>query len=124
MNYNVMVVDDDAAGRDLLVLHLTKNLLRAVGAAGGEQCLEHFRNGFSGVVLMDVRMPGLDGWKTIKEIIKQGYTEKAIIILLTGVKGARNDNLEDYEKYVAEYIPKPVDLEQVVKAVKNYLRYF
>jgi DNA-binding NtrC family response regulator len=124
MNNNVMIVDDDAATRDLLVQHLAKNRLKAVAAAGGEQCLEHFKNGFSGVVLMDVRMPGMDGWKTIKEIVRQGYAEKAIIILLTADKGARNDNSEDFKKYVVEYIAKPVDLKQLVTAIKNYLRYF
>jgi len=123
MNNNVMVVDDDAATRELLVQHLAKNGFKAVGAAGGEHCLEYFKNGFCGVVLMDVRMPGMDGWKTIKQIINQGYSEKAIIILLTADKGSRNDNMEDFKKYVAEYIPKPVDLKQLVTTIRNYLRY-
>jgi len=94
-----------------------------VAASGGKQCLEYFKNGFNGVVLMDVRMPDMDGWDTIQEIIKQGYGNNAVIILLTADKGARSEKLTEFRQYVAEYIPKPVDLKQLVTAVKNYLRY-
>jgi DNA-binding NtrC family response regulator len=123
MNNNVMIVDDEANTRDLIVKNLSRYGLNVVAAGCGEQCLEHFKNGFGGVVLMDVRMPGMDGWKTIKQIVKLGYVDKAVIILLTADKGTRSDNYEDFKKYVAEYMPKPVDLKQLFITVKNYLRY-
>ena len=139
MNNNVMVVDDDAAARDLLVLHLTKNRFKAVAAAGGEECLEHFKNGFNGVVLLDVRMPGMDGWKTIKENPEwNSSNSKADLIIkeLEELKIKTNKFktsilsqdiqllIDDFKKYVVEYIAKPVDLKQLVTTIRNYLRYF
>jgi DNA-binding NtrC family response regulator len=124
MAKGVMVVDDEDEMRDALCHHFTRNGLEAVAASGGRQCLEHFKNGFSGVVLMDVHMPDMDGWAAIAEIIKRGYGQNAVILLLTGDRGTRTDNLQEFRKYVAEYIPKPVDLKQLVTSVKNYLKYF
>lgn len=82
MNINVMIVDDEVAAREMLVRYLTMNGMKAVAAAGGKQCLEHFKNGFNGVVLMDVLMPGMDGWQTIKEIIKRMPTKRSSSCLL------------------------------------------
>ena len=124
MNKSVMVVDDEHDTRDAIAHHLTRNGLEAVAAAGGVECLEYFKNGFHGVVLMDVHMPGMNGWETIQEIIKQGYGEKSVIVLLTADRSARIGKSKEFRQYVVEYIPKPVELKQLVEAVKNYLRYF
>ena len=124
MAKGVMVVDDEDEIRNAITRHFAKNGLEAVAASGGKQCLEYFEKGFNGVVLMDVHMPEMDGWETIGEIIKRGYGDNAVIILLTADSGSRSEKMKEFRQYVAEYIPKPVDLKQLVTAVKNFLRYF
>ena len=124
MPKGVMVVEDEDEVRDEITRYFIKLGLDAVAAPGGKQCLELFKKGFKGVVLMDVHMPDMNGWDTIREIIGQGYRESAVIVLLTADESARSDKMTELRQYVAEYIPKPVDLKQLVTAVKYYLRYF
>jgi len=46
-----------------------------------------------------------------------------VVVLLTADKNARSDKMTEFRQYVAEYIPKPIDLNQLLTAVKYYLKY-
>jgi len=124
MSKSVMIVDDEPEIRTVISRYLTSNGLEAVAASGCEQCLEHLENGFKGVVLMDLIMPEMDGWDTIREIIKRGFGENAVIILLTASTDAPTPKSEELRQYVTDYIPKPADLKQFGRSGKKLSQIF
>ncbi|MCC7565124.1 MAG: response regulator [Methanomicrobiaceae archaeon] len=119
----VMVVDDDR-----YILLVAKELfepegIEVVTAGSGRECLKELEKGFQGVILVDIMMPDMDGWDTVREIVDRGYSAGNIILMLTAidVPGPKGDDLKEY---VIDYITKPFDPEEFVAVVKDYLRYF
>lgn len=119
MKKEVMVVDDDP-----YILFTMKELLepegfRVVAVSGGKECLEEMKRGFKGVVLMDIMMPGMDGWQTVKEIVDRGYLDGNIISMFTA-RDIADEKVESLGKYVTDYITKPFDPEELVVTVREY----
>ena len=118
----VMVVDDDALIR-LTVREVLKDAgIGVVEADGAGQCLEHLKQGFRGVVLMDVMMPDRDGWDTIREIIKGGLYKGIIIVMLTA-KDIPDSKMEGLQEYVTDYKTKPFTQDELVSDIKDYFVY-
>ncbi|MBN1823742.1 MAG: response regulator [Endomicrobiales bacterium] len=124
MSKQIMIVDDEPVVREMISRYFARQGLDALAADGCDQCIEYFKNGFKGVVLMDLIMPGKDGWDTINEIIKQGYSDSAVIVLLTASTKYPPSKAMSIKQHVTDYIPKPVRLEVLDECVKNYLKYF
>ena len=123
MAAQVMIVDDEQGIRDVVTRCLSDYGMDVVAARDGRECIEAIKNGFIGILLLDINMPGMNGWDTIREIIKLQYTERVLIILLTTVTSATEAE-EELKGYVLDYIPKPADIHNMAVAVKQYLRYF
>ena len=69
MARNILVVDDDAS-----VLYTVRKVLESAGlsvdtASSGDDCIQKLKEGFKGLILMDIVMPNKDGWDTIREIV-------------------------------------------------------
>lgn len=114
-----MVVDDDP-----FVLITMRDLFEPEGynvlcVSSGQECLDELANGFQGVILMDIMMPHMDGWQTIREIVARGYTKGNIISMLTA-RGDFDPVAEDIRPHIKDYLVKPFDLKPLVNKVKNY----
>jgi CheY-like chemotaxis protein len=117
-----MVVDDEKKVR-----RVTKDLLMSEGieiitADGAEECLLHLQNGFRGVILMDVNMPGTNGWETIRRIEKAGMLDGNIITMLTG-SDVPDQQMEGLQEIVVDYITKPFEPAGLIASVRRYLGY-
>ena len=122
MKKDVMVVDDEPQ-----VLLSVKKILNHAGfhvitTDSGEACLRELKNGFQGLILMDIMMPEMDGWDTIENIINEGYTKGNIICMLTG-KEQPDHRMDEMKEYILDYMTKPFDPSELVKIVKQYLSY-
>ncbi len=118
----VMIVDDDALIR-LTVREVLKDAgIGVVEADGAGQCIEHLRQGFRGVVLMDIMMPEMDGWDTIREIIEGGLYKGIIIVMLTAMD-VPGSKMEGLQEYVTDYKTKPFTQDELVSDVRNYFIY-
>ena len=122
MHDRVMIVDDDAA-----ILRTVKLLMADGGydvrlAASGEQCLQMLREGFRGLVLMDIMMPGMDGWDTIDAIADQGLMDGNVICMLTALYDP-GPKMQRLKKHVLDYIRKPFSREELLAAVEDSLLY-
>lgn len=91
-----------------------------VTAGGGDDCLRLLREGFRGVILMDIMMPGKNGWDTIREIEKAGLLQGNIISMLTS-KDAPDEQMEGLQDIVIDYITKPYEAQEIVDVVRKYL---
>jgi len=118
----VMVVDDDTSIRKTIRAILESNGFEVTIAAGGEKCLEELEKGFRGVILMDVMMPGMDGWATTREIVNRGLFEGNVISMLTA-KHIPDQEMEGLAEYILNYIRKPFELKELVAAVEECCSY-
>ncbi|RKY76437.1 response regulator [candidate division KSB1 bacterium] len=118
----VMIVDDDESVISVLKKVLEANGMEVTAVTNGKDCLKELEAGFKGVLLMDVVMPEMDGWETIREIVKKGLIDRVIISMLTG-KDEPDTKMADLKEYVLDYIKKPFKSTDLVEVVNEYLSY-
>jgi DNA-binding response OmpR family regulator len=104
----ILVVDDDQQISSLIRDFLSKKGFNVITAASGEEGLEKFKTEKPILVLLDVKLPGIDGILTLKRI--REIDDKVGVIMITGVLDEAV--LEEVKKFgVFEYIVKPFDLD-------------
>lgn len=119
MNKKIMIVDDDP---DLLVFLRTlfeHQHFEVLTVDSGNDCIEELKRGFKGVILMDLMMPFMDGWTTLREIVKQGYDKNVIISIITASGRADPEKMKGLEPYIHDYIQKPFILEKLIADVND-----
>ncbi|MBQ8027680.1 MAG: response regulator, partial [Clostridia bacterium] len=102
-NAKILIVDDDINICELLRLYLEKEGFETVVVTGGLQAIEAFNTASPDLVLLDIMLPGLDGWQICREIRKTAQTP---IIMLTA-KGETFDKVLGLELGADDYITKP-----------------
>lgn len=114
-----MIVDDDP---DLLVCLRTlfeHQNFEVLTVDSGNDCIEELERGFKGVILMDLMMPFMDGWTTIREIVKRGFTKDVVISIITASGRADPDKMKGLEPFVHDYIQKPFNIEKLVSDINS-----
>lgn len=114
----VMVVDDDNNICELLRLYLEKDEYAVTIANDGAQALEKFKSDKPDLVLLDIMLPGLDGWQVCREIRK--FSDCPVIMLTA--KGETFDKVLGLELGADDYVVKPFDAKEVMARVKAVLR--
>ena len=114
-----MLVDDEQMIRESVEVFFQSEGIRILTAASGNECLDFLENGFRGVILMDVMMPGMDGWDTIRKIVENDLYEGNIIVMLTAL-GTPDNNMEGLQEYVADYLTKPFDPDELIEILQYY----
>lgn len=122
MKAKVMIVDDDPTVTHVVTQLLKRNSIDVVSADSGEACLKKLSEGFTGLILMDIIMPKMDGWATIQKMVEKGYTEGVLICMLTG-QGEPDRKMDGLKEYVLDYIRKPFDHQKLLAVVNEYLSY-
>jgi DNA-binding response OmpR family regulator len=115
-----MVVDDDP---DILVTLGTlfeEEGFEVVTAENGLECLKELEKGFRGIILLDIMMPVLDGWDTIKHMTLGGYMDDNVVIVILTARRIPDKEMEEFENYIQEYITKPFDIKQLIETVKKH----
>ncbi|ADE36867.1 response regulator transcription factor [Methanohalophilus mahii] len=116
---NVLVVDDEAHLREILQSLLELNGLSTSCASSGEECLLMLESSLPDLVLLDVMMPGMDGWEVFHRI-KEKY-EHLPVVLLT-VRNHDFDKMMGLDILKVEgYITKPFDNDELIKSVCSLL---
>lgn len=121
-NPGVMVVDDEESIRLTMTELLSLEGFDVVAANGGRECIELLRLGFRGVILMDVMMPGMDGWSTIRAVKHEGLLEGNIVLMLTAMD-TPDDRMDGLQEIVIDYITKPFDPNHLIATVQTYTGY-
>ena len=116
-----MVVDDDP---DILIT--IRKIFENEGyevftVDTGIDCIKELERGFQGVILMDIMMPFMDGWDTIEEIKRKGYTKNVVISILTAKGTPDHEKLKGLAPYIHDYITKPFDVGELISNVRNMI---
>jgi len=114
--FNVLFVDDEIDFLSTLLKRMSKRGIDVRGAGNGEEGLELLRQSSSDIVVLDVRMPGMDGIQMLREIKKQWPLTE--VIMLTGhasLEAAR----EGMELGAFDYLMKPVDIDELLYKIED-----
>ena len=118
MNKKILLVDDDPNIRQLVNLYLTKEGFEVAMSDRGDTALSAFRDSQPDLMLLDVMLPGMDGWQVLREVRK---TSNAPIIMLTA-KDETFDKVLGLELGADDYIAKPFDMKELVARIKAVIR--
>ncbi len=116
--YSIMVVDDDENIGQLIKLYLEKEGYSVECVTDGVDAINRFKINSYDLIVLDIMLPGLDGWEVCKEIRK---TSDVPIIMLTA-KGETFDKVLGLELGADDYVVKPFDPKELVARVKAVLR--
>ena len=119
MNPKVMIVDDEPDVLDSLRSILEHENYEVVTVESGAECLEKLKDGFEGVILMDILMPEMNGWDTIKEIVNRGYIKNVAINIVTGLGVKDHQQMGILEPYIYDYLTKPVDIGELINSIEK-----
>lgn len=118
MAKTVLIVEDDHNIADLLRLYLEKEGYKVVIAPDGLKGVEEFRACQPSLVLLDVMLPGMDGWGVCRTIRAESKTP---IIMLTA-KSETEDKVQGLKQGADDYITKPFEMKEVLARIEAVLR--
>jgi two-component system, sensor histidine kinase and response regulator len=116
----ILVVDDEPGNRFLLRTCLEGNGRTVVEAASGEQALTAIDRLDIDLVLLDVMMPGLDGFETAR-LIKERATETFLPVVLVTALTDRDSRVRGLQMGADEFLTKPIDEHELATRVRNLL---
>jgi CheY-like chemotaxis protein len=122
MAEKILLVDDDASVRYTVEEVMQAEGLSILTARSGEDCLRKLRNGFRGVILLDIMMPEMNGWQTLANIRNEGLLDGNIICMLTAVVNPGTE-MEELKECVLDYVRKPFQPDNLVETAREYLSY-
>ena len=114
----ILIVDDDANIAELISLYLTKECFQCEIAEDGETALKLHDSFQPDLMLLDIMLPGIDGYDVCREIRKNHSTP----IIMLSAKGEVFDKVLGLELGADDYIIKPFDSKEMVARVKAVLR--
>ena len=116
----ILLIEDNEMNRDMLSRRLNRNGYQVVIAVDGEEALEKVRMEDPDMILMDLSLPGMDGWEATRRLKSDEETRQIPIIALTA-----HALSSDREKALAagcdDYDTKPVDIKRLVVKIENLI---
>ena len=114
----IWVVDDEVAIRDLVATYLRKDGFEIVEADDGPGALERARERLPDLVVLDLRLPGLDGFDVLRELRRLGDTP----VIVLSARTEETDKLIGLELGADDYLTKPFSPRELVARVRAVLR--
>ena len=116
----VLIIDDEAPIRLLCRVNLEAEGMEVLEASDGPTGLEVARSAKPDVVLLDVMMPGLDGWAVAQELLDDAATDAIPIVFLTA-RAEFRDRARGLDIGGVEYITKPFNPVELARLVRGLL---
>jgi signal transduction histidine kinase len=117
----VLIVDDTPGNLVFVMDHLERHGLRVVVAQDGEEALKRAQYAHPGLILLDVIMPGIDGFETCRRLKSLEETRGIPVIFMTGVADAEA-KVTGFKVGGVDYVTKPLQPEEVLARVTTHLR--
>jgi CheY-like chemotaxis protein len=118
----IMIVDDEPD-----IIYIIRRILEGAGyevseALSGEECLERLKEERPDLILMDVMMPGIDGWEATKKIKENEDTKDIPVIMLT-VKREEEDMSKSFQySHSDAHVGKPIVREKLLNTIEWVLK--
>jgi twitching motility two-component system response regulator PilH len=112
----ILVVDDSPTDRQFMLETLAKKGYQVVTAENGEDAIAKAKSELPDLILMDVVMPGLNGYQATRQITRDEATKHIPVIMCTS-KGADTDKIWGMRQGANEYLVKPIDAGQLLAKI-------
>jgi len=118
----LMIVDDDP---DILIT--VREIFEREGfevytVDCGKDCIKEIKEGFKGVILMDIMMPFMDGWDTIEKIKEDGLSKNVIISILSAKGTEESDKIKSFKDQIYAYYTKPFKVEVLISDIRKMIK--
>lgn len=117
-NNVILVIDDDTNILAIIEMYLKKEGYSVATCTRGDEALEAYRSINPSLVLLDVMLPGLDGWTVLEKLRK----ESSIPVIMLTAKGDTLDRIQGLELGADDYIPKPFETKELLARIRAVLR--
>lgn len=114
----VLVVDDEIRITTMMRMNLESEGLRVITATNGREALDHLREEMPDIIILDVMMPGMDGFETLRRI----RTASQVPIIMLTAKDEESDRIKGLELGADDYVGKPFSHRELVSRIKAVLR--
>ncbi len=116
----ILIVDDAPDGVGILTAYLKREGFDVTHAVSGELALEQVRSVLPDIILLDIRMPGIDGFETCRQLKADSNTCEIPVLFMTVLSHTENV-LKGFEIGAVDYITKPFRHEEVMARIKTHL---
>ena len=118
MAKTILIVEDDNNIADLLHLYLEKEGYQTAIASDGTQGIDLYRKLRPDLVLLDIMLPGVDGWGVLRAIRQ----DSQIPVIMLTAKGETTDKVSGLKQGADDYITKPFEMKEVLARIEAVLR--
>ncbi len=118
MIYNILVVEDQEEISRIVTMYLEKEGYSYFAAKNGFEALEYFNSHDCHLVILDIMMPGIDGFEVLEEIRK---VSEVPVIMLTA-KHEETDRIKGFDTGADDYVAKPFSARELMQRIKAVLR--
>nr|WP_286207939.1 response regulator transcription factor [Clostridium caldaquaticum] len=120
-DYKILIVDDEEHIQELIKFNLENNGYRVICASNGMEALKLAKSEKPDLVLLDLMLPGIDGYDVCKEIRRENSISNMPIIMITA-KSEELDKILGLELGADDYMTKPFSVRELLARVKALLR--
>lgn len=114
----ILIVDDDPSARGLITDILAPIGFSVIEAQDGFTCLKMLAEYMPDMILMDIDMPGMNGWETVS-LIRKGHS--AVPIVMVSADASEDSGFDDYALGHDDYIFKPIRLRSLLEMIAKHL---
>lgn len=118
--YNLLIIDDNPTNLSILFEYLTNYGFKVFVALDGETALEQLEYTKPDLILLDVMMPGMDGFETCNRLKINPTTQNIPVIFLTALSDTV-DKVQGFKIGAVDYITKPIQHEEVLSRIQTHL---
>ncbi len=115
-NFKVMVVDDEQDFLETIIKRLKARKIEVAGAESGQRALDLLASQDFDVMILDVKMPGMDGIETLREVKKRKPLTE--VIMLTGHASVES-GIQGMQLGAFDYVMKPVALDELLEKMRQ-----
>ena len=116
----ILVIEDDSDALKFITESLKRVGYKVIGVGSGEEGLEKFREEKQDLVILDITLPGIDGWEVLKKI-KSGWRSKKIPVIMLTAKDSDTDKLKGYDFGADFYVTKPFNIQKLLPVIRNII---
>jgi len=114
----ILVIDDDRNILAIIEMYLKKEGFEVVTCERGDTAIETFRKAAPSLVVLDVMLPGMDGW----EVLAKLREESAVPVIMLTAKGDTTDRIQGLDLGADDYMAKPFEAKELIARIKAVMR--
>ena len=114
----ILVIDDDRNILAIIEMYLKKEGYNVVTCERGDTAIEAFHNAAPSLVVLDVMLPGMDGW----EVLAKLREESSVPVIMLTAKGDTTDRVQGLDLGADDYMSKPFEAKELIARIKAVMR--